>query len=218
MRTKKTFLLGFLLLPFFCLVSAYAQDRITIRGVITDAETGDPLPGVTVIEDGTTNGASADFDGNYSITVSSNAALIFTSVGYARQRILVNGRTQIDIAMTVDSQLLDEVVVVGYGVQKKSNVTGAIASVESADLQNRTSENVGQAIQGKVSGVQVLTTSGAPNSETSFRIRGYSNTGSSNPLYIVDGLQVSSINYLNPENIESIEVLKDAASAAIYGA
>jgi TonB-linked SusC/RagA family outer membrane protein len=193
-------------------------DQQSVSGTIVDSQ-GTPIPGASVVEKGTTNGVAADFDGNYTITVSGPTSVLeFRSIGFAAKEVTVDEQSTIDVTLVEDAQSLEEVVIVGYGVQKKSNVTGAIASVESEDLQNRTSENVGQALQGKVSGVQVLTRSGAPNAETSFRIRGYSNTGSSNPLYIVDGLQVSSINYLNPEAIESIEVLKDAASAAIYGA
>lgn len=195
------------------------QQQNTVGGIITDASTGEPLPGVAIQVQGTLTGGISNADGSYSVRLADGASvLVFSFVGYKTQEIPIEGRTVIDVFMVEEVTALEEVVVVGYGVQRKSNITGAIVSVRSDDIENRTSENVGQAIQGKISGVQVLTTSGAPNASTSFRIRGYSNTGASDPLYIVDGLKVNSISFLNSENIQSIEILKDAASAAIYGA
>ena len=147
-----------------------------------------------------------------------NAALQFSFVGYVTETIPVAGQSVIDVVLEAEISELEEIVVVGYGVQKKSNVTGAIASVKADDLENRSTTDVGKALQGKVSGVQVLTMSGAPGSSATFRVRGYSNNTGSDPLYIVDGLKVENINYLDANNIASVEVLKDAASAAIYGA
>ena len=122
------------------------------------------------------------------------------------------------IKLEPDTEILEETVVIGYGVQKKSNVTGAISSVKAEDLKNNVNTNAAQSLQGKVSGVQVVNASGAPGAAPQIRVRGYSSNGSSDPLYIVDGLKVSDIAYLDPSTIESMEVLKDAASAAIYGA
>lgn len=193
-------------------------DQQTVTGLILDGQ-GVPLPGASIVEKGTTNGVAADFDGNFSITVSGpNSVLVFSSIGFAKQEITVGSQTNITVTMKEDAQSLDEVVIVGYGTQKKSNVTGAISTLGGEDLENRMTEGVAQSMQGKLAGVQVVTTSGAPNSSPSFRIRGYSSTGSSNPLYIVDGLRVTDIGYLNQDSVESIEILKDASSAAIYGA
>ena len=189
-----------------------------ISGVVVD-ENGEPLPGVTVVIKGTTTGQITDFDGKFQITdVPEGATLEFSFVGMRSQEVAVGNQSVINVTMEEETIGLDEVVAVGYGVMKKSNVTGSIASVKSEALENRSTEDVGHSIQGKVAGVQVLATSGAPNAKTTFRIRGYSSTGSSDPLYIVDGLKVADISYLNQESIESVEILKDASSAAIYGA
>lgn len=190
-----------------------------VTGKVTDSETGEPLPGVNVVVKGTTIGTTTDIDGSFSLNVPDfNVTLIFSFVGYAMQEIPLAGRTNINVNMASEKIGLEEVVVIGYGIQNKSDVTGAITSVKSDQIVNRSVENIGQAIQGKVSGVQVLTLSAAPGASPVFRVRGYSSNGSSDPLYIVDGLKVSDIGYLDPQNIKSVEILKDAASAAIYGA
>ncbi|MGW8317254.1 MAG: SusC/RagA family TonB-linked outer membrane protein, partial [Bacteroidales bacterium] len=198
--------------------SLYAQ-QITVSGTVTDGA-GMILPGVNVIVEGTTTGVITDVNGHYEITVpSADAHLRYSYVGHVTQDIPIAGQTTIDVILLEATEELDEVVVTGYGVQKKSNVTGAIASVDRDELQNRSTINVGRALQGKVSGVQILNMSGAPGANPTFRVRGYSsNSANSDPLYIVDGLKVENIGYLDPSSIESIEVLKDAASAAIYGA
>ncbi len=194
------------------------QQQRSISGKVTDVH-GEPLPGVTVVVKGTTMGTISDFDGNYTISnIPSDGVLSFSFVGMISQEISFQNQTTINVVMEEETIGLDEVVAVGYGVQKKSNITGAISSVKSEDLANRSSQSVGQALQGKVAGVQLVQTSGQPGEETSIRVRGFSSIGSSDPLYIVDGLKVSSIGYLDVNNIESIEILKDGASAAIYGA
>jgi TonB-linked SusC/RagA family outer membrane protein len=199
--------------------AAMESQQKQITGTVTDAATGEPLPGVNVLIEGTLIGAVTDVDGKFTIQQpEQNAVLSFSFISYVTQKINYTGQLVIEVKLATDIKSLDEVVVVGYGVQKKSNVTGAIASVKGEDLKNRSANNVGVALQGKISGVQVLTRSGAPGSGAEFRIRGYSNNASSEPLYIVDGLKVQNINYLDPNSISSIEVLKDAASAAIYGA
>lgn len=191
----------------------------TVTGMVTDAETGEPLPGVYIRIQGTNTGGVTDASGSYSVNVTgADAVLEFSFVGYTSQEIPVGGQAVINVALVPEIEVLEEVVVVGYGVQRKSNVTGAITSVKADDLENRSTSDVGKALQGKISGVQVLTRSGAPGSSAEFRIRGYSNNSSSDPLYIVDGLKVPNIDYLDPNAISSVEVLKDAASAAIYGA
>jgi TonB-linked SusC/RagA family outer membrane protein len=162
-------------------------------------------------------GTQTDLGGNYSISVPSNSSLVFSCVGYATQTVAVGGRSVIDIVFAEDAEFLEETVVIGYGVQKKSDVTGAIASVKESDLENRTSTDVAQALQGKAAGVQIINASGAPGAASSIQIRGYSSNSKTSPLMIVDGLKVNDISYLDPESIASIEILKDAASAAIYG-
>jgi TonB-linked SusC/RagA family outer membrane protein len=199
--------------------SSTMQQQKNISGKVSDSS-GGPLPGVSVVIKGTTNGTITDMDGKYNLPkVSETSILVFSFVGMKSQEITVGNKTLLNVVLAEESIGLEEVVAVGYGVQKKSNISGAIASVKSADFENRSSENIGKAIQGKMGGVQVINNSGAPGSSTAFRIRGYSSTsGSSDPLYLVDGLKVTNIDYLDPENIASIEILKDAASAAIYGA
>lgn len=199
-------------------VNSNQQQQKSVSGKVTDSA-GGILPGVSVVVKGTTTGTITDFDGKYSLAnVPANATLVFSFVGMKSQEIAVGGKTSINVTLVDETIGIEEVVAIGYGVQKKSSVTGAIASVNVDEMQNRSTNNVGQSMQGKVAGVQVLNMSGAPGSSPTFRVRGYSNNGSSNPLYIVDGLKVTDIGYLDPNNIGSVEVLKDAASAAIYGA
>ena len=204
-----------LLLVGLMQVSALQQN--TISGTVTDA-TNQPLPGVTIVIKGTTQGTVTGENGTYTLpNVPSNATLVFTFVGMIAQEIPVAGKTQINVTMKSDFIDIDEVVAIGYGVQKKSNITGSIASVKSEDLENRTATDAAQALQGKAAGVQIVNSSGAPGKSASIQIRGYSSNSKTDPLIIVDGLKVASLDYLDPENIASIEVLKDAASAAIYG-
>lgn len=199
-------------------VTELQQNEKTITGVITD-RAGEALPGVTVVVEGTNIGTITADDGTFTLRIPDNAQELHISfVGMQTQIVPIAGKTTFTITLAEDTIGLEEVVAVGYGVQKKSNITGAIATVNAEELENRSVNNVGKAMQGKVSGVQVLSLSGAPGSSPEFRVRGYSNNGESSPLYIVDGLQVEDIAYLDPNSIGSIEVLKDAASAAIYGA
>ncbi|MDO4196853.1 MAG: SusC/RagA family TonB-linked outer membrane protein, partial [Prevotellaceae bacterium] len=203
---------------FFC-VSAFSWAQSQISGVVKDASTNDPIPGVNVVVKGTTTGTITDFDGKYSISAPSNAVLTFSFIGYETAEEAVNGRTTINASLKSDMELIDEIVAVGYGVQRKSDLTGSVASVKSEDLKNRSTTDAAAALQGKAPGVQVLNSSGKPGQGATIRVRGYSSNSSNiGPLLIVDGLQVSSIQYLDPSMIESMEVLKDAASAAIYGA
>ncbi len=196
--------------------SAFAQN-VTVKGKVTDSR-GEPVIGATVMLSGNQAvGTQTGLDGDYSISVPSNASLIFSCIGYATQTIALSGRTNIDVVLAEDAEFLEETVVIGYGVQKKSDITGAIASVKESDLENRTAIDVAQALQGKAAGVQIVNSSGAPGSASSIQIRGYSSNSKTSPLMIVDGLKVNDISYLDPETIASIEILKDAASAAIYG-
>ncbi len=199
-------------------ISAFAQNR-TISGTVVDSQNA-PIIGASVMIVSNSNspqGTVTDIDGKFSLNVPSGASLVVSFIGYKTETVEVGTQTVFNIVLQEDSEFLEETVVVGYGVQRKSDVTGAIASVKSSDLENRTTTDAIQAIQGKAAGVQIVNFSGAPGSESNIQIRGYSSNSSTRPLIIVDGLKVNSMNYLDPENIASMEILKDAASAAIYG-
>jgi TonB-linked SusC/RagA family outer membrane protein len=196
----------------------FAQNH-TVTGTITDIDPGLGMPGVTVVEAGTFKGTTTDIDGKYSLTVSSpTATLEISFIGFTTQRIQINSRTVINVVLIPEVTQLSELVVVGYGTQKKKVVTGAISSVTSQEITSTPVLRIDQAMQGRTAGVQVTNLSGQPGEAPTIRIRGAGTTGNSNPLYIVDGIAVGGIDYLNPGDIESIDVLKDAASAAIYGA
>jgi len=205
------------LILLICFVAAgIGQDR-TINGTITDITTSESLPGVTVVIEGTSKGVSTDLEGVYSIDVSDGQVLVFSYIGYTTKRISVDGQSEIDVALETELLDIDEVVVVGYSTQKKSLVTGAISKIDSEDL-SKNQARVEQALQGKTAGVNIIQESGAPGAGLSVRIRGTSTNKNSNPLFIVDGMRTGGMEYLNANDIESIEILKDAASAAIYGA
>lgn len=198
-------------------VNGIQQAGNVVKGNITD-ETGEPLIGATVsLSNG--KGAVTDLDGNFILKdVPAGATITISYVGYKDVVVKAGSKKEFNIQLEPDNKVLDDVVVIGYGVQKKSNVTGAISSIKSDDFKNSTITNAASVLQGRVSGVQVVNSTGAPGSAPTIRIRGYSSNGSSDPLYIVDGLKVSDISYLAPSSIQSMEVLKDAATAAIYGA
>ena len=199
-------------------VSLPLAAQVRISGTVSD-NVG-PMIGASILEKGTTNGTVTGNDGSFSLTVRPGATIVVSSIGYREQEIAIGNQTRFSIVMEEDTELIEETVVIGYGVQRKSDVTGAIASVGGEALKNRSVDNVAAAFAGKTSGVQVISSSGDPSSIGSIRIRGISSNSSSasNPLYIVDGLQVSSLSSVDPQNVKSIEILKDAASAAIYGA
>ena len=211
-------------LSFFCLLlmsalmicnSSVSAQTLKASGTVSDDR--GPLPGASVVVKGTTNGVITDGNGQFALDAKAGDILQFSFIGYENIEIPAASGMKVTLKMAVE--FLEDVVVVGYGVQKKSDVTGAISQVKAQDIGNRTIANVSQAISGKTSGVQVVNTSGRPGATGEIRVRGFSsNSGNISPLFIVDGLQVSDIGYLDPNNIESIEVLKDAASAAIYGA
>ncbi|RAW02153.1 SusC/RagA family TonB-linked outer membrane protein [Pseudochryseolinea flava] len=206
------------LLLWFCSSMAMAQDR-TVSGKIVD-ESGQPLPGVNVLVKGTSTGTVSDGDGAYSLGgVNDNSVLVFSFIGYLAKEVTVGSRTVVDVDMTPDITSLDEVVVIGYGEQKKALLTGANIHQDGAQLQALNTSSAMEALQGITPGVSIQRNSGQPGAGTKVRIRGIGTIGNSNPLYIVDGVPVGyDINYLAPSDIESIDVLKDAASAAIYGA
>jgi len=192
------------------------------QGVVTGtvkADDGTLLPGAAVQIKGTSTGVTTNLDGQYTIDISGyeNPVITFTYVGYLTEEVEVGSQTEINIQLVPDIQSLDEIVVVGYGVQKKSLVTGAISKISSEELTQTQNLRVEQALQGKASGVIVVQESGSPGAAMKVRIRGTGTNGNSNPLYIVDGIRTGGIDYLATSDIESVEILKDAASAAIYG-
>ena len=190
---------------------------ITITGTVTDAS-GEPLPGVSVVVKGTTQGTAADAKGAYSITVpNSNAVLVFSFVGYAGQEMAVGDRRIINVTLNEDTRLMEEVVVVGYGVQKKINLTGSVAAIGADKLANRPTPNFSTALAGLAPGLGVTQGSGNPGSESvSLQIRGLTSINGGSPMILVDGVQ-ADMNVINPDDVESVSILKDAASAAIYG-
>ena len=209
-----------LLLSLATAASVYAQTPLT--GTVVDSKTGETLVGVTIVLKGTTQGTTTDIDGNYSL-VSENlnpaAVVIFTYIGYSPVEETVGSRSRIDVKLTAESVMLDELVVVGYGSTKKRNVLGAVTKVDSRDLNRIPVASFDQALQGRAAGVQVTQNTGAPGEGVSVRIRGAGSINSSNnPLYIVDGIPTTdALKMISPADIENITVLKDASAAAIYG-
>lgn len=207
---------------------ASREDAITVSGTVSSQENGELLPGVNILVKGSTTGTVTDMDGAYSITVQDESAtLVYSFIGYATQEVSINGRSTIDVVLVPDYAALGEVVVIGYGTQRRSDLTGAVGSVGADALIERPSPSLNQALAGRVSGVQVNTNSGRPGGRTNIRIRGFSSINSSNnPLYVVDGVMLpmgnqdqasNAIDYINPNDIASVEILKDASSTAIYG-
>ena len=195
--------------------SALAQNP-AIRGKVVDSSNAGII-GAAVLVPGTTNGVQTDLDGNFEIRVAPGTTLEVSCIGYTTKRVAA--AANMVVVLEDDAEMLEETVVIGYGVQRKSDLTGAVASVRSEDLQNRSTTDAAAALQGKAAGIQIINSSGAPGAGADIRVRGYSsNSGNIGPLLIVDGLKVDNIQYLDPTMIESMEVLKDAASAAIYGA
>lgn len=202
-----------LILPICSLV--YGQDIIS--GKVTDSE-GEPLIGVNAMVKGTSRGAVTNIEGNFKLEASANDVIVLSYIGFVTEEVPVGNRSNIEVSLMEDIESLQEVVVVGYGTQKKSDITGAVTSVKADQLQEIATPDVLQALQGRVAGVQIIANSGEPGAGMRIRIRG---TGSlnagSDPLYVVDGFQTGDISYLNPNDIESMEILKDASATAIYG-
>ena len=197
-------------------LTAFAQS-VTVTGRVID-EQNEPMIGAGVVQKGTTNGTTTDIDGQFRLVVPKGATVLFTTIGYLPVEKVFNENQTVEIQLVPDTQMIEETVVVGYGVQRKSDVTGAISQVKSEDIQNRTIVSPEQALQGKTAGVQTFSSSARPGASPTVRVRGISSNGSSDPLYVVDGRIASSISGIDPNDIESMEVLKDGASAAIYGA
>ena len=201
----------------FSVASAFAQN-VTVKGKVTDSR-GEPVIGATVmLSSNQTVGALTDMDGAYSITVPSNSTLTFSCVGFASQDINVDGRNVIDVVLSEDAEFLEETVVIGYGTQKKKLLTGATINITGDEIQKQSTTNALGALYSSVPGVNIVQSSGGPGSGYNITVRGIGTTGSASPLIVIDGVAGGNLNDLNPADIESIDILKDAASAAIYGA
>ena len=227
------------MLALLATTALFAQNKVT--GNVSDAQ--GPAIGVSVVEKGTNNGVITDIDGNYAITVKPGATLVFSSIGYATQEIAVGSQKVIDVVLKEDAEFLDEVVVVGYGTMKKSDLAGASVSMKEDAIKGSIITNIDQSLQGRAAGVTAVQTSGAPGSSSSIRVRGQATiNANAEPLYVVDGViiqgggssgadfglgdalgngavsTVSPLSTINPADIVSMEILKDASATAIYGA
>ncbi|MBK7938065.1 MAG: TonB-dependent receptor plug domain-containing protein, partial [Lewinellaceae bacterium] len=208
---------GFAVL-FSLLFAPMLSAQLRVSGKITDAADGSMVIGATIKEKDANNGAISDYDGNYSITVAGpDAVLILTYTGYADLSVPVGGRTQIDVVMKQSETLIEQVVVVGYGTQKKSDLTGSVGTVKAKDIERIPTASIEQALQGKLAGVYVSPASGEPGRGAIIRIRGTGTLNNANPLYVVDGMLLDDASFVNPQDVASIEVLKDASATAIYG-
>jgi len=206
-----------LFLLFVAIGINLSAQSITLSGNVKDT-TGEPVIGASILEKGTTNGTITDFDGNFNLTVGANATVVVSYIGMKPQDISVKGKTRLDVTLQDDATALEEVVVIGYGTVKRKDLTGSVASVGADAIAAVPVASAVEAISGKLAGVQITTTEGSPDAEMKIRVRGGGSiTGDNTPLYIVDGFPVESINDIAPSDIESIDVLKDASSTAIYG-
>ncbi len=201
-----------------CLFPLGAMAQSVVKGTVND-EAGEPIIGATVKVQGTNAGAITDFNGNFSVQAASNATLNVSYVGYVSQTVNVNGRSNITVVLKEDAQVLNDVVVIGYGTMKKSDISGSVATINREQMERKVPVNVAQALQGAAAGVMVTNQDGAPGTKSAIRIRGIGTiNGDASPLYVVDGVQVGTdADFVNPADIESIEVLKDASATAIYG-
>ena len=207
------------LMFLFGSVSLFAQ-QVLVRGIVKDAS-GEPIIGASLLEIGTTNGTVTDFDGNFELNVANNAKLQVSYLGYQTQEVVANGKAPMVVILKEDSYALGEVVAIGYGSQKKKEVTGSVASVKAEDFNAGVKSNPVGLLQGKVAGLNIIKTSSDPTSTGyNIQIRGFSTLdkgAGTSPLFIVDGVPVSSIDNISPEEIASMDVLKDGSAAAIYG-
>jgi TonB-linked SusC/RagA family outer membrane protein len=204
------------------LVGAFANlshaQQTEVSGIVTNGDTGEPLAGVNILVKGTSVGTSTNPDGIYSLSVPDNGnVLVFSYIGYAKKEVTINNRSDIDVALKPITIASEELVVVGYGTQEKRDLTGSISSVSGEDVNDIPTSSLQEALQGKVAGLQVTPSSGQPGSQPIVRIRGTGTLNDASPLYVVDGLLTDDIGYVSPENVESVEVLKDASATAIYG-
>lgn len=212
------FIMRFFTVWIFLLLALAGQAQTQVSGIVTLAPDNLPGIGVTVMIQGTTTGTVTDVDGRYTITVpDANAVLVFAYTGFASQELVTGGLTNLDVRLEETVSQLNEIVVTGYGSQKRSSISGSVSTVDASEIAERPVLRVEQALQGRAAGVQVAPVSGSPGSALTVRVRGVGTINNSDPLYIVDGIPVDGLDFLNPNDIESINVLKDAASASIYG-
>src|SRR6056297_1603693 len=228
MKRKLLLMLVMILGLSISAIDAYAQSQITVSGTVTEAETENTLPGVNIfVKSQPDRGTATNIEGEYSITVASDAVLVFSYLGFIRQEISVNGRETINVQMQSDVEALDELVVIGYGVQERGDNTGSVNVISSRDFNEGAITSPEELFQGRAAGVTVTSNSGAPGAGATIRIRGGSSlSASNNPLFVVDGIPLDEggisgmrnpLNSINPNDIESITVLKDASATAIYG-
>ncbi|MCW0483750.1 carboxypeptidase-like regulatory domain-containing protein [Gaoshiqia sediminis] len=211
--------LTILFLLFLSVTLVSAQQKNVVTGTVTDEASGAPIPGVSIVIKGTTVGTITDFDGNYSIEAEGNQILVFSFVGLTTQEVAISNRAKINVSLAESTEFVDEIVVVGYGQLKVKDLTSSIATLKSEELVKTPAGQAMQALQGKVAGVQIVS-AGAPGGEPTVRIRGigsFPGSSNSSPLYVVDGMYFDNIDFLNPSDIETLSVLKDASAAAIYG-
>lgn len=210
-----------------CMTPLWAfPQNITVTGTVLD-EAGDPLIGATVQQKGAANGIATDIDGNFKLNVPKNATLVVSYVGYNTQSVAVDGRTNITITLKENAEMLDEVVVVGYGQMKRSDMTGSVVSVNDAAIKKSIPTSIDQVLQGRAAGVQIQANSGTPGASTSIRIRGINSLNATNqPIFVIDGVVIDSatddessnpLSAINPSDIVSMDILKDASATAIYG-
>ncbi len=206
----------FLLLAFVFSITVYGQN-VTVSGTVTEASTGQPLPGVNVLLKNTSRGVSTDFDGKFTLdNVPLNSVLVISYIGFIPQEISITNAQPLNIALEEDSESLNEVVVIGYGTQTKKEITGAVSVVSSETIETLKPTRIEQALQGQVAGVNIVSNSGSPGASSTISIRGISTNGDNRPLILVDGTVVEDLSVINPNDIESVNVLKDA-TAGIYG-
>ncbi|HYH56420.1 MAG TPA: TonB-dependent receptor plug domain-containing protein, partial [Anseongella sp.] len=221
MKTKMVKFMGGMSLVIACLLApgaAFAQEAVTVTGIVASPD-GEGLPGVSIAIKGSSTGTMTEPDGSYSLGIPDgmeNDTLVFSLIGFRTEEVPLGNRTQINVTLQEDLQQLDEVVVVGYGTQQRRDLTSAISVVDPESIQERQATTVAQALQGLASGVNVRG-GGRPGSEARIQIRGLKNLQGTNPLYVVDGLVTTANRDFNPNDIESIQILKDASAAAIYG-
>ena len=211
---KKIYLLGLLI----CLVASVAFSQTRVTGSVVDKTNGDVLIGVTILEKGTSNGTISNYEGTFALNVTTpDAVLVINYTGYTSQEVPLAGRSQLTVELVEGAGLLEEIVVVGYGVQRKSDHTGAVGTIKAKDIERIPVASVEQALQGKIAGVYVSPASGEPGRGATIRIRGTGTFNNASPIYVVDGMILEDISFVNPQDVASVEVLKDASATAIYG-
>src|SRR6267143_163110 len=217
MRKLYLFIRGYLAVLLVCgSVAAFAQQTVT--GKVNSSDDNSAVPGVNIVEKGTSNGTVTDADSNFKITVGSNATLVFSFVGYASQEVAVGSQTSLTVTLVSDVTALSEVIVTGYGSQEKKEITGAVVSLDTKDFNKGNINDPTQLLQGKVAGLSIYNKGGDPNGTSTIRLRGISTFGANiQPLVVVDGVLGASLDNIDPNDIETINVLKDGSAAAIYG-